>query len=80
MKIAIKQIRRAHITPVIGALSAIFWIATTTSPIPIKNGMGMKLPPAKVDIEDIRRKYHAAVREEKGKGRRGAEDAGRSPQ
>ena len=28
--------------------------------------MGLKLPPTRVDITDIRRKYHAAEREEKG--------------
>ena len=33
--------------------------------------MGLKLPPTQVDIADIRRKYHAAEREEKGGGKRG---------
>jgi PPK2 family polyphosphate:nucleotide phosphotransferase len=32
--------------------------------------MGLKLPPARVDIADIRRKYHAAKREEKNGGTR----------
>jgi PPK2 family polyphosphate:nucleotide phosphotransferase len=32
--------------------------------------MGLKLPPARVDIADIRRKYHAAKREEKNAGTR----------
>jgi hypothetical protein len=31
--------------------------------------MGLKLPPTRVDIADIRRKYHAAEREEKGGGK-----------
>jgi hypothetical protein len=35
---AIKKIKIAQVTPVIGAFSAVFWIATTTIPIPIKNG------------------------------------------
>src|SRR5712692_11009607 len=37
--------------------------------------MGLKLPPAHVDIAAIRRKYHVAEREEKGGGKRGAKDA-----
>jgi PPK2 family polyphosphate:nucleotide phosphotransferase len=32
--------------------------------------MGLKLPPARVDIADIRRKYHAAKRQEKNGGTR----------
>jgi PPK2 family polyphosphate:nucleotide phosphotransferase len=32
--------------------------------------MGLKLPPTRVDIADVRRKYHAAEREEKGGGQR----------
>ena len=31
--------------------------------------MGLKLPPTQVDINEIRRKYHAAVQEEQGKGK-----------
>jgi Polyphosphate kinase 2 (PPK2) len=34
--------------------------------------MGLKLPPTRVNIADIRRKYHAAEREEKGVGKRRA--------
>ena len=37
--------------------------------------MGLKLPPTHVDIADIRRKYHAAEREEKGGGKRQTKDA-----
>ena len=36
--------------------------------------MGLKLPPTHVDIADIRRKYHAAERKEKG-GKRRTKDA-----
>jgi hypothetical protein len=32
--------------------------------------MGLKLPPTRVDIAEIRRKYHAAQREEQGTRRR----------
>jgi Polyphosphate kinase 2 (PPK2) len=35
--------------------------------------MGLKLPPTHVDIADIRRKYHAAEREEKGSVKRRTE-------
>jgi Polyphosphate kinase 2 (PPK2) len=38
------------------------------------NEMGLKLPPTHVDIAGIRRKYHAAKREEKG-GKRRTKDA-----
>jgi PPK2 family polyphosphate:nucleotide phosphotransferase len=38
------------------------------------NEMGLKLPPTHVNIADIRRKYHAAEREEKG-GKRRTKDA-----
>ena len=31
--------------------------------------MGLKLPPTRVDIADVRRKYHAAAREEKNAGK-----------
>jgi hypothetical protein len=34
------------------------------------NEMGLKLPQPRVDIADIRRKYHAAEREEKPEGKR----------
>ena len=34
------------------------------------DGMGLQLPPTRVDIADIRRKYHAAKREEKDGARR----------
>jgi hypothetical protein len=37
--------------------------------------MGLKLPPAQVNIADIRRKYHAAEREAKGDGKRQNKDA-----
>jgi PPK2 family polyphosphate:nucleotide phosphotransferase len=37
--------------------------------------MGLKLPPTHVDIADIRRKYHAAEREEKGSVKRRTEKA-----
>jgi hypothetical protein len=37
--------------------------------------MGLKLPPTHVDIADIRRKYHAAEREEKSGGKRRTNDA-----
>lgn len=37
--------------------------------------MGLKLPPTHVDIADIRRKYHAAEREEKLNTKRGRRDA-----
>jgi len=37
--------------------------------------MGLKLPPTHVDIADIRRKYHAAEREEKHEAKRGRRDA-----
>src|SRR5271165_250762 len=37
--------------------------------------MGLKLPPTRVDIADIRRKYHTAEREEKGGGQRRTKDA-----
>ena len=37
--------------------------------------MGLKLPPTHVDIADIRRKYHAAEREEKGSVKRLTEKA-----
>jgi PPK2 family polyphosphate:nucleotide phosphotransferase len=37
--------------------------------------MGLKLPPTRVDIADIRRKYHAAEREEKGGVKRRTEKA-----
>jgi polyphosphate kinase 2 (PPK2 family) len=37
--------------------------------------MGLKLPPAQVNIADIRRKYHAAVREAKGGGKPAAKAA-----
>jgi PPK2 family polyphosphate:nucleotide phosphotransferase len=37
--------------------------------------MGLKLPPTHVNIADIRRKYHAAEREEKGGGKRRTKDA-----
>jgi hypothetical protein len=36
--------------------------------------MGLKLPPTHVNIADIRRKYHAEEREEKG-GKRRTRDA-----
>jgi hypothetical protein len=36
--------------------------------------MGLKLPPTHVDIADIRRKYHAAEREEKSGGKRRTND------
>ena len=31
--------------------------------------MGLKLPPTQVDINEIRRKYHAAVQEEERNGK-----------
>jgi PPK2 family polyphosphate:nucleotide phosphotransferase len=37
--------------------------------------MGLKLPPAQVDLADIRRKYHAAVRDAKGGGKAAAKAA-----
>jgi PPK2 family polyphosphate:nucleotide phosphotransferase len=37
--------------------------------------MGLKLPPAQVDLADIRRKYHAAVRDAKGGGKPKTKDA-----
>jgi PPK2 family polyphosphate:nucleotide phosphotransferase len=37
--------------------------------------MGLKLPPTHVDIAEIRRKYHAAEREEKSGGKRRTNDA-----
>jgi PPK2 family polyphosphate:nucleotide phosphotransferase len=37
--------------------------------------MGLKLPPTHVDITDIRRKFHAAERDEIGVGRRRTKDA-----
>jgi PPK2 family polyphosphate:nucleotide phosphotransferase len=40
--------------------------------------MGLKLPPARVDIADIRRKYHAAKREEKNGGTRRTKAAKKS--
>lgn len=36
--------------------------------------MGLKLPPTHVDIADIRRKYHAAEREQKSGGKRRTND------
>jgi PPK2 family polyphosphate:nucleotide phosphotransferase len=39
------------------------------------DGMGLKLPPTRVDIADIRRKYHAAEHAEKGGGKRRAKEA-----
>jgi polyphosphate kinase 2 (PPK2 family) len=39
------------------------------------NEMALKLPPTRVDIADIRRKYHAAEREAKGGGKRRAKEA-----
>ena len=36
----------------------------------IRHIMGLKLPPTRVDIADIRRKFHAAEREQKGGGKR----------
>jgi hypothetical protein len=38
-------------------------------------GMGMTLPPTHVNIADIRRKYHAAEREEKTGAKRPTKDA-----
>jgi hypothetical protein len=40
--------------------------------------MGLKLPPTRVNIADIRRKYHAAEREEKG-GKRNTKDMSGRP-
>jgi hypothetical protein len=37
--------------------------------------MGLKLPPTHVDIADIRRKYHAAEREEKDGAKRRTKEA-----
>ena len=37
--------------------------------------MGLKLPPAQVNLADIRRKYHAAVREAKADGKSAAKAA-----
>jgi PPK2 family polyphosphate:nucleotide phosphotransferase len=39
--------------------------------------MGLKLPPTRVDLADIRRKYHAAQREADGGGKRHAMKAGK---
>ena len=36
--------------------------------------MGLKLPPAQVNIADIRRKYHAAVREAKNDAKNDAKN------
>ena len=40
--------------------------------------MGLKLPPTQVDINEIRRKFHAAAREEKRSGKRTLNDAQKS--
>jgi len=40
--------------------------------------MGLQLPPTRVDIADIRRKYHAAQRDEKSGGKRRTNDARRA--
>jgi PPK2 family polyphosphate:nucleotide phosphotransferase len=39
--------------------------------------MGLKLPPTRIDLADIRRKYHAAQREADGGGKRHAMKAGK---
>jgi hypothetical protein len=36
--------------------------------------MGLKLPPTRVNIADIHRNYHAAELEEKGRGKRQADE------
>ena len=40
--------------------------------------MGLKLPPTRVDIADIRRKFHAAEREQQGGGKRRTKDVARA--
>jgi PPK2 family polyphosphate:nucleotide phosphotransferase len=40
--------------------------------------MGLKLPPTRVDMASIRRKYHAADREEQGGGKRRTKDANKA--
>ena len=40
--------------------------------------MGLKLPPTRVDIADIRRKFHAAECEQKGGGKRRTKDVARA--
>jgi polyphosphate kinase 2 (PPK2 family) len=40
--------------------------------------MGLKLPPTRVDIAGIRRKFHAAEREQKGGGKRRTKDVARA--
>jgi PPK2 family polyphosphate:nucleotide phosphotransferase len=42
------------------------------------NEMGLKLPPTRVDIADIRRKFHVAEREQKGGGKRRTKDVARA--
>ena len=44
----------------------------------IRHIMGLKLPPTRVDIADIRRKFHAAEREEKGGGKGRTKDVTRA--
>jgi len=40
--------------------------------------MGLKLPPTRVNIADIRRSYHAAELEEKGGGKRRTEEVAKA--
>jgi PPK2 family polyphosphate:nucleotide phosphotransferase len=40
--------------------------------------MGLRLPPTNVDLADIRRKYHAAEREQKDGGKRRSKDAAKA--
>jgi len=42
------------------------------------DGMGLKLPPTRVDIADIRRKYHAAEREANSGDKRHAKEVGKA--
>src|SRR5262249_38697728 len=42
------------------------------------DAMGLKLPPTRVDIADIRHKYHAAVGEEKNAGKSRIKNAKRA--